>query len=182
MNEKKILKALIARLEFPSFSNVLSVEKVFSLLLVFVLSTSICSAKKLDITQTRYDIEGVETGTQGTYLVKVYIYTNKGEATTEQIKYAAVHGVLFRGFSGKGFSTQKALARPEIEKQKADFFSAFWGNGDYLAFASIVNAVADRVKVSNKEYKIGAIVSVSKDALRKSMEDAGIIRGLNSGF
>jgi hypothetical protein len=114
--------------------------------------------------------------------VKVYVYTSKPEATTEQIKFAAVHGVLFRGFSGKGFATQKALARPEIEAQKADFFSAFWGNGDYLAYASIVNAVADRVKVSSKEYKIGAIVSVSKDSLRKSLEDAGIIRGLNSGF
>ena len=68
------------------------------------------------------------------------------------------------------------------EKQKNDFFNAFWGNGDYLQFASVINAVADRVKISNKEYKIGAIVSVSKESLRKTMESAGIIRGLNSGF
>ena len=156
--------------------------KVFMLFLTIVLSTSYTFAKKVKVTETRYDIEGVETGVQGTFLVKVYVYTSKPEATTEQIKFAAVHGVLFRGFSGKGFATQKALARPEIEAQKADFFSAFWGNGDYLAYASIVNAVTDRIKVSNKEYKIGAIVSVSKDSLRKSLEDAGIIRGLNSGF
>ena len=156
--------------------------KVVILLLALVLSTSLTFAKKVKVTETRYDIEGVETGAQGTFMVKVYVYTSKPEATTEQIKYAAVHGVLFRGFSGKGFASQKALARPEIETQKADFFSAFWGNGDYLAYASIVNAVADRVKVSSKEYKIGAIVSVSKDSLRKSLEDAGIIKGLNSGF
>lgn len=156
--------------------------KVVMLFLTMVLSTSFVFAKKVKITETRYDIEGVETGAQGTFMVKVYVYTSKPEVTTEQIKYAAVHGVLFCGFSGKGFATQKALARPEIETQKADFFSAFWGNGDYLAYASIVNAVADRVKVSNKEYKIGAIVSVSKDSLRKSLEDAGIIKGLNFGF
>ena len=114
--------------------------------------------------------------------LQVEFSTNKGEATTEQLKYAAVHGVLFRGFSGKGFANQKALARPEIEKQKNDFFNAFWGNGDYLQFASVINAVADRVKISSKEYKIGAIVSVSKESLRKTLESAGIVRGLNSGF
>lgn len=152
---------------------------IFLFLMLSILSLQ---AKKVDITQTRYDIEGVNTGTQGNFLVKVYIYTNKEEATTEQLKYAAVHGVLFRGFSGKGFANQKALARPETEKQKTDFFNAFWGNGDYLQFASVINAVADRVKISSKEYKIGAIVSVSKDSLRKTLESAGIIRGLNSGF
>lgn len=148
---------------------------------IFFLSFTDVNAKK-DITSTHYDIEGVETGAQGTYLVKVYIYTNKPEATTEQIKYAAVHGVIFRGFSGKGFSTQKPLARPEIETQKADFFNAFWTGGDYMAYASIVNAIADRLKVSSKEYKIGAIVSVSKDSLRKSLEDAGVIKELGYGF
>lgn len=151
-------------------------------LCIFLLSFTDVSAKKKDITSTRYDIEGVETGIQGTYMVKVYIYTNKPEATTEQIKYAAVHGVVFRGFSGNGFSTQKPMARPEIETQKADFFGSFWNNGDYMAFATIVNAVVDRVKISSKGYKIGAIVSVSKDSLRKSLEDAGVIKGLGSGF
>lgn len=154
---------------------------IFLFMMLSILSSQ---AKKADITQTRYDIEGVNTGTQGNFLVKVYIYTNKREATIdiEQLKYAAVHGVLFRGFSGNGFANQKALARPEIEKQKADFFNAFWNNGDYLQFASVINAVADRVKISSKEYKIGAIVSVSKESLRKTLESAGIIRGLNSGF
>lgn len=154
----------------------------FALLCVCLFSSMQVDAKKTDITSTRYDIEGVETGQQGTYLVKVYIYTKKGVATTEEIKYAAVHGVIFRGFSGKGFASQKAMASPTIEKQKSDYFKAFWENGDYLAYASIVNATADRIKISGKEYKIGAIVSVSKDALRKDLEKAGIIKSLNSGF
>ena len=53
-----------------------------------------------------------------------------------------------------------------------------------MAYANIVNAIADRIKLSGKDYKykIGAIVSVSKDSLRKALEDAGIIRGLNTGF
>jgi sRNA-binding protein len=40
---------------------------------------------------------------------------------------------------------------------------------------------ADRIKVG-KEYKIGVIVSVMKDELRKDLEAAGVIRGLASGF
>lgn len=175
---RKVLEILLLNL----YSINIFMAKKLLFLFFMMLSILSLQAKKVDITQTRYDIEGVNTGTQGNFLVKVYVYTNKGEATTEQLKYAAVHGVLFRGFSGKGFANQKALARPEIEKQKTDFFNAFWGNGDYLQFASVINAVVDRVKISSKEYKIGAIVSVSKESLRKTLESAGIIRGLNSGF
>ena len=34
----------------------------------------------------------------------------------------------------------------------------------------------------DREYKVGCIVSIRKDDLRKALEAAGIIRGLNSGF
>lgn len=44
--------------------------------LFLLLSIQSLQAKKVDITQTRYDIEGVNTGTQGKFLVKVYIYTH----------------------------------------------------------------------------------------------------------
>ena len=54
-----------------------------------------------------------------------------------------------------------------------------------MKFVSLTNdgavAAGDRIKVG-KEYKIGLIVSVRKDALRKDLEQAGIIKGLNSGF
>ena len=43
-----------------------------------------------------------------------------------------------------------------------------------------INA-GDRMKVG-REYKIGVVVSVSKDALRKDLEAAGVIKGLSSGF
>jgi hypothetical protein len=33
-----------------------------------------------------------------------------------------------------------------------------------------------------KEYKVGTVVSVRKDDLRKALEAAGVIRKLNSGF
>ena len=129
-----------------------------------------------------YDIEGVNTGSDGSYLIKVAVYTNKGQVSQEHIKYAAVHGVIFKGFSGKGFATQKAMAAIEVERQKASFFSTFWGKGDYMSFASMVNEHAGRTKLSKNEYKIEAVVSVQKDALRKTLQKADVIRGLNSVF
>jgi hypothetical protein len=33
-----------------------------------------------------------------------------------------------------------------------------------------------------KEYKVGVVVSVYKDNLRKALEQAGVIKGLNSLF
>lgn len=100
--------------------------KKFLIFLFMMLSILSSQAKKADITQTRYDIEGVNTGTQGNFLVKVYIYTNKGEATIEQLKYAAVHGVLFRGFSGNGLPTKKHW-QGQKSKNKRRIFSMLFG-------------------------------------------------------
>ena len=38
------------------------------------------------------------------------------------------------------------------------------------------------VKVGKNEYKVGVVISVSKDLLRKDLEAAGIIKGLGAGF
>ncbi len=131
---------------------------------------------------SKYDIESAEVGKQGTYLIKVYVYTKKGGASIEDFKYAAVHGVIFRGFSGKGYSSQKPLASADSETEHKDFYSSFFGDGKHLAYAEVVTPSCDRVKISKKEYKVGAIVSVSKDELRKALEAAGVVRSLNSGF
>lgn len=174
-HDYSIVRRKSDRLRFDAF-----VSKVMLLLILLSFSLTTLNAKSR-ITDTRYDIEGVETGQQGTYLVKVYVYSKKSSVTTEEFKYAAVHGVIFRGFTGKGFGVQRPIANIEVQTQHADYFNAFFKNGDYAAYAQVVNPVADRVKIG-KEYKISATVSVSKDALRKTLEGAGIIRSLNSGF
>lgn len=152
---------------------------VVFLFCLFFVCTSVFAKK--DVTTTRYDIEGYEVGTQGTYLVKVFIYTKKPDVTVEEFKYAAVHGVIFKGISGKNFTNQKPLAQADTQLQNQDYFHEFFNNGDYLNYAKIINPAADRIKVG-KEYKIVAIVSVSKDNLRKALEKAGVIRGLNTLF
>lgn len=41
---------------------------------------------------------------------------------------------------------------------------------------------AGDVKKVGKEYKIGVVLSVNVSALRKDLEDAGIIKSLGAGF
>ena len=50
-----------------------------------------------------------------------------------------------------------------------------------MKYVSMTSAQQEILKVG-KEYKVGVIVSVQKDALRKALENAGVIKGLNYGF
>jgi hypothetical protein len=137
----------------------------------------------------RYEIECAGIGKDGTYLIKVWSYSKNPKVATTQAKKNAIHGVIFKGFSGggQGCTSQRPLApSPSIEEEKADFFDPFFEEGGkfmkYVSESADGNVDAsDRVKVG-KEYKIGVLVSVSKDALRKDLEAAGIIKGLTSGF
>jgi hypothetical protein len=149
------------------------------------------SKKKADkeTAEWRYEIEAAGTGTQGTYQVKVWSYSKKPETAIEQAKKNAVHGIIFRGFPDNGrVKGQKPLAQsPNLEQEKEDFFEDFFQDGGkYLKFVTLANngaiAPGDRIKIGKKEYKIGVVISVDVASLRKDLEDAGIIKGLGSGF
>jgi len=166
--------------------------------LKFILLTSIClfafsygfsqSKKKSNqyTQQFRYDITCESEGVQGSYIVKVWSYCKKSKpaVATEQSRKNAVHGVIFKGVSGIGqkCQSQRPLAPdPTIEHQHSDFFKKFFSDGgDWQKYVS-ASMRTDRVKVG-REYKIGVVVSVSKDQLRKDLEAAGVIKGLSSGF
>jgi hypothetical protein len=157
--------------------------KVKFLLIAFLcsLALSINAGKPENL---RYDIECAGNGSQGTYLVKVWVYGKEKKITSDAIKKYAVHGVIFKGYAGKsGCTSQKAIAQsPALEQEKAGFFDAFFNTDKaYAKYVTEVEGTTERVKVG-KEYKIGAIISVSKDLLRKDLEAAGIIRGLSDGF
>ncbi len=136
----------------------------------------------------RYEIEAVNTGVHGTYLIKVWSYSTSPNAAIEQSKKNAVHGIMFKGFAGsQGIPGQKALCPdPNVETVNEDFFKPFFSDGGkYMKFVNITNdgavAAKDIIRMG-KEYKIGLIVSVNVSALRKDLEDAGIIKSLSSGF
>lgn len=160
------------------------------LFLILLSNTSIAQQRKAnkDTEAWRYEIEAVQTGTQGTYLIKVWSYSKKPEVATEQSKKNAIHGIIFKGFPGKsGVPGQNPLTNnSNLEEEKADFFNNFFSNGGkYMKYVSLSNdgavAAEDRMKIG-KEYKIGVIVSVNVAELRKELENEGIIRSLSSGF
>ncbi len=170
--------------------NVLKIFLLFISLLIILPGVYGQRRKKEDANTRnwRYEIEGVQTGVQGTYLIKVWTYSNRPDLAIEQAKKNAVHGIIFRGFAGTGrVPGKKPLAQsPNLEEEKSDFFSLFFGEGGkYMKYISLTNdgavAAQDRMKVG-KEYKVGVIVSVNVDGLRKDLEDAGIIKSLGGGF
>lgn len=153
---------------------------IFSMLAVF-LFLPIAAIAKSD-KPLQYDIEAAGSGVQGTYLVRVWVYSKSGKVSDEDIKKAAVHGVIFRGFNGgQGSPSQRPIATSTtLEEEKAEYFKAFFSSA-YLQYANIVSGSYQRMKAA-KEYKVGAIVQVNKDNLRRELEQAGIVKGLSNGF
>ncbi|WP_372752845.1 hypothetical protein [Mariniflexile sp.] len=138
----------------------------------------------------RYDIECEGIGKLGSKLVKVWSYSKNPKHAISHAMKNAVHGIIFKGFAGgpQGCTSFSPLLRSaEKASEHAAFFEAFFADGgDYLRYVSAATdgniAPGDRLKVSKREYKIGAVVNVQTDMLRKRLEEEGIVRGLASGF
>lgn len=154
-------------------------RKVLSLLalLLFIAVGAMAKGSKMPT----YDITGAGSGTEGTLLVKVYVY-NKSVSDND-LKRAAVHGVVFRGCAGnESGARQPAMAPAEAEAAHQTFFDEFFAeDGQCLNFATIVAGSYNRVKTP-KGYKLGAILQVNKTSLRKTLEKAGVVKSLSSGF
>ena len=154
-----------------------------------MLCCMISNAQKKEDKRTmewRYEVQCAGIGENGYYLIKIFTYSKKKNLPMEQAKKNAVHAILFKGFSGNDAvkcDTQNPICtNPNIEFEKREFFDTFFADGGaymkYVTESSDGNIEADdRMKVG-KEYKTGVLVTVSKDALRKYMEGAGILRSL----
>ncbi|HLU85450.1 MAG TPA: hypothetical protein VKZ45_08245 [Vicingaceae bacterium] len=168
--------------------------KQFSLLsavmlfLMFTANAQINKKKKAneDTKDWRYEIECVGIGKPGTKVIKVWSYSKKSTVALNQAKKNAVHGIIFQGYAGgaSGCTNQRPLTNdPSLEQQKADFFDDFFKDGGkYMKFVSSSGDGTPTTMKVGKEYKVGVVVTVMVDLLRKDLEDAGIIKGLSSGF
>lgn len=164
--------------------------KKFLLLAALILATTQTGAAKKPtksqqaMQQFRYELECAGNGVQGTYLVRVWTYDKKQKDAQAACARNAVHGVIFKGFAGgDGCIGQKALVpTPGAEMEHEDFFRLFFSDkGEYRKYVSVV-AGSELCEKVGREYRAGAIVSIQKDELRKALEAAGIIKGLNYGF
>jgi len=161
---------------------------IFPLLAVAFILSSCAAARQArankDTNQFRYEIECAGNAIQNTYLVKVWTYSRSAGIAENQCRKNAVHGVIFKGYGGgQGCVSQRPMAaQPGIENQYKDYFDSFFADGgEFQKYASIMSGTTETVRVGN-EYKVGVVVSVRKDDLRKALEAAGILKKLNSGF
>lgn len=159
--------------------------KNFIVLLIGLLLPICMQAKKEE--PLKYDIASAGVSASGMTLVKISLYVDKpSKATTELLKKAAVHGIIFRGVSEEGvtgYAKQRPLAStPAAAQQYGDFFETFFqDNGQYLAYANMVSSSVQTVKV-DKQYRVTAVVNVSTDELRRVLQEAGVIHRMTDGF
>lgn len=160
-------------------------KKRILLLVIILLAGMLPVEAKNSNEDLTYELEGAGTGAQGTYLVKVWAVTSDKKVGDDYICKCAVHGVLFRGFANKELrQQQKPLAGSAVsEQQHADFYKDFFKTGGaYSAYATMVGNNREVVKISKKQYKVGAVVTVQKEQLLKDLQAAGVIKGLTTGF
>ncbi len=164
--------------------------KIAFLIGVFVLFvvSGYGQRKKNPAAYYNIEVECMGTGMDGTQLIKVWGYGKKPDDAIEQAKKNAVQAVMFKGItSGKpGCMLRPLITDPGAEQQHQDYFVAFFKqNGKYLNFVSISNDGSldpkDRLKVG-KQFKVGVLVSVAHNSLRKELEAAGIAKSLGQGF
>lgn len=149
----------------------------FKYLLCFIITTTFITVTYAQ--EWRYEISCAGIGVQGTYMVEVTSYGKTVDAALAQMEKDAVHGVLFKGLTGR--CNQKPLTgRAETETEHKSFFDKFFSaTGDYAKYVvSEKNSKVEVTKVGKREYKVTKVMSVKKDLLRKFLEKEGIIKAL----
>jgi hypothetical protein len=170
---------------------------VFGLTLLLATSTVINAQSKNKVrkmeynSKYNYEVATVAVGVDGTKLVKVWGY---GPSVEEAIRHAKELGVacaIFRGFPAAGGGaagpTPAIVTDDEMAVKYEEYFTKFFEpGGQYLQYVNLSADGApsgeDRVKVNKKTYKVGVVMSIAFEELRKEMEKQGIARKLNSGF
>lgn len=149
-------------------------KKIF-LLFIMVIVTISCFSQE-------YNISSAGQGKDGNYLVKVRTYVAKTQMAEDAVKQCAVHGVIFRGVTDPtGASSQKALVSdPNVANTKKAFFDAFFSEGAYLKYVSVVESSLSCTKVPKKKYEASALLLVDKESLQHYLEESGIIQGFSN--
>lgn len=120
-------------------------------------------------------------------IIRVWSYGKKENATRDICMRNAVHGILFKGYAAFDFhSSGKQALVPDGYDAHKEYFDQFFNSGDYKQFVQVTNKgmaeAGSVIKISKNEYKIGVVVMISYDALRKRLENDGIIKKMDFLF
>jgi hypothetical protein len=170
----------------------MNLKNLISISLIFMLCTFTTEAQSkkqraaAGYTISNYEVECMGTGMDGTQLIKVWGFGRKPDDAIYNAKKNAVHAIIFKGILGgkPGCMTRPLINKPGVEEQHREYFNSFFSDGGrYLAFVSQTgDGKVDRIKVSNKDYKVGIIVAVMHSQLRTELEAAGVLKEISRGF
>ncbi len=164
--------------------------KFLKLAVVALFCAGILPAQANDDEKT-YDYELTSAGavaSQKTHcLVKVYCIGKKDKITRDTYLEAAVHGLIFKGYGASDANSndkgKKALCPEGYDAHKL-YFDTFFSSGDYKQFVQLSGGVdpSDVTKVDKKRYRMGRLVLVNYDALRKRLEKDKVVKSLDFLF
>ncbi len=145
-------------------------------------SKDVSSVTSNSADQFQYDIDYVKNAGDGMSIVKVWSYGKNAKTALAKCKASAVHGVIFKGFAGQGASQPALVRSANGYYDNQEFFDKFFKNGDYARFVSSVVDGSTETRKMKGQYKVSSTMTVNVKMLRKYLEEAGIIRGLATGF
>ena len=142
-------------------------KNYYVMLVCFFLA---CSAKK-----ELYQVECFSLTNDGYVELKVSNLINPTEYQIEQASIDAIKAILFTGYSSTKCQTQTPLlnsieAKDNFKRIQSSFFSK---KGPWKNFVR---------NSSGKNIENGFLIMISKEQLRKYLEDTKIIKKLTNGF
>lgn len=161
------------------------------LLLALFVSVNAQSRKELKAyygSQYNVEIQTLGVGNDGTKLFKVWGYGKKVDEAVIEAKRNAISAAIFKGIPAGGGASPTPPLTTEVDaetKHQAFFDEFFQNGGKYLQYVNLSNDAtpsgADKIEMK-KGFKVGVAVSINHVALRKYLEEKGVIRKLDSGF
>lgn len=166
-------------------------KKIFVISFLFCLSLLSASAQKGGI-EYNYELSLAQetvSATSGFKVFKIWSYGKKKELLTKDVCMRnAIHAVLFKGLAASDIGTQGKFPAmcPDGYDAHKEYFDGFFGSGDYMQFIQLTSRGAqqagDVMKTASKEWKVGLLVQINVNALRKRLEKDGIIQGARGIF
>ncbi len=137
--------------------------------------------------QYNYELACLGVGNDGTKLLKVWGYGKKVDNAIYDAKRTAVAAVIFRGVpAGNGAAPTPSILPVDGYEQHIDFFDEFFKDGGmYLSFVNLTTdgtpGGSDNIKMSHG-YKVAVAASINFSALRKYLEEKGVVKRMDAGF
>jgi len=160
----------------------MKIKFVYTLIIVALSSILVAFALK---NNRGYQTECVSIETDGYATFKIWDTNIGAKYSQEEARKDAVNAILFSGISGsKGCATQPPILNKTEEQEnfKTIEKSFFSNKGKWTIFTrSAVTETTLPANLGTKNWKVYQ-VSVSKNELRKYLEEQKIIKSLNNRF